>query len=182
MRAREITAYLSQLGQELAKAGVQEPLHVLLVGGAYMLLLVNAPRSTDDVDIFWLEDAILEQIIDTLRESIEAVATKNGLEGDWFNSMTHLLLFDQVLVPEGKLWKRFGPLHIHIPPREYILALKILAGREKDLDDCEILLQKSAIKTRTQAQRLLDRYIPPMTQEVYAQEIDESLDELFGEM
>jgi hypothetical protein len=38
------------------------------------------------------------------------------------------------------LWKRFGPLHIYAPPTEYILALKIVAGREKDLDDCAILL------------------------------------------
>jgi hypothetical protein len=26
---------------------------------------------------------------------------------------------------EGKLWKRFGPLHVYASPREYILALKI---------------------------------------------------------
>jgi hypothetical protein len=110
-----------------------------------MLLLADAPRSRDDVDIFWLEDSMLEQTIDALRESIEVVAVKNQLEGDWFNYMTHLLLSDQILVPEGKLWKRFGPLHIHTPPQEYILALKILAGREKDLGDCRILLHQSRI-------------------------------------
>lgn len=81
-----------------------------------MLLLVDAPRSTDDVDIFWLDDSTLEQTIDALRESIEAVAIENQLEGDWFNDMIHLLLSDQVLVPEGKLRKRSGPLHTHTPP------------------------------------------------------------------
>jgi hypothetical protein len=155
-------------------------MHVLLIGGAYMLLLADAPRSTDDVDFFWLDDSTLEQTIDALRDSIEVVAVKNKLESAWFNYMTHLLLSDQVLVPEGKLWKRFGPLHIHTPPQEYILALKILAGREKDLGDCEILLRRSKIKTRAQARRLLDRHIPSPTQQMNAREIDRSLDELFG--
>lgn len=90
-------------------------------------------------------------------------------------------MYDLVVVPEGKPWKRFGPLYIHVSPREYILALKILASREKDLADCEILLQKSKVKTRKQAQQLLDRYVPARTQEVNIQEISLSLDILFRE-
>ena len=35
--------------------------------------------------------------------------------------------------PEAKLWKRFGPLHVYAPASEYILALKITAGRQKTL-------------------------------------------------
>lgn len=104
----------------------------------------------------------------------------NALEPDWFNYMTHLLMFDLVIIPRGKLWRRYGPLHIYIPPKEYILALKILAGREKDIGDCEILLQQIKITTREQAQKLLDRYILPITQQQNANEIDKSLNELFG--
>lgn len=146
-----------------------------------MLLLVASPRSTDDIDFFWLEtEQAVQQTIEALREGVETVAAKNRLESDWLNYMTHLLMYDLVVVPTGKLWKRFGPLHIHVPPKEYILALKILAGREKDLADCEILLQKSRVKTREQAQQLLDQYIPARTQLVYIQEISQSLDFLFG--
>jgi len=29
---------------------------ILLIGGAYMLLLTNTARNTDDIDIFWLEE------------------------------------------------------------------------------------------------------------------------------
>ncbi len=63
MKAEEIKNYLSQLGQELVNAGVEKPIHILLIGGAYMLLIANSPRSTDDVDFFWLEgdDRALEQ-------------------------------------------------------------------------------------------------------------------------
>ena len=56
MNAENIENYLFQLGQELARSGVKKPMHILLIGGAYMLLLAHAPRSTDDIDFFWLEE------------------------------------------------------------------------------------------------------------------------------
>ncbi|SRR6266436_2704345 len=181
MQAKDIEKYLARLGQELANLGMQEPVRVLMIGGAYMLLLAKAPRSTDDVDILWLEEEdALQRAIYTLRDGVQIVADKNALEPDWFNYMTHLLMFDLVIIPRGKLWRRYGPLHIYIPPKEYILALKILAGREKDIGDCEILLQQIKITTREQAQKLLDRYILPITQQQNANEIDKSLNELFG--
>jgi hypothetical protein len=54
----------------------------------------------------------------------------------------------------------FGSLEIYIPPNEYILALKLLAGRAKDRDDIELLCQQLQVKTRSQAQHIIDRYIP----------------------
>ena len=35
------------------------------------------------------------------------------------------------MVAGARLWKRFGPLHVHTPEVEYILALKITAGHKK---------------------------------------------------
>jgi hypothetical protein len=181
MQATDIEKYLALLGQELANLGMQEPIRVLMIGGAYMLLLAKSPRSTDDVDILWLEEEdALQRAIDGLRDGVQIVADKNALESDWFNYMTHLLMFDLVIIPRGKLWRRYGPLHIYVPPKEYILALKILAGREKDIEDCEVLLQQVKITTREQAQKLLDRYILPITQQQNAGEIEKSLKELFG--
>jgi hypothetical protein len=40
---------------------------------------------------------------------------------------------------------------------EYMFALKILAGRDKDITDCRILLPQTHIRTRKQAQRALYR-------------------------
>ena len=68
-----------------------------------------------------------------------------------------MLLYDKVIVPDGKLWKRFGPLRVYAPKVEYILALKIIAGRQKGLDDCAILLPKTQIRTSQQAQQLLEK-------------------------
>ena len=67
MQAKDIEWHLVQLGQELADRGVQKPIRVLMIGGAYMLLLAKVQRSTDDVDILWLDEE------DAFQRAIEAL-------------------------------------------------------------------------------------------------------------
>jgi predicted nucleotidyltransferase len=182
MKAEDIENYLSQLGQELQRRGIREPVHVLLIGGAYMLLLTNASRNTDDVDIFWLEEEEgLQRALRPLQESVAAIAEANQISRNWLNYMTHLLMYDLVVIPGGNLWKTYGPLHIYAPPEEYIFALKIFAGRDKDIEDCKVLLQQMKVDTRQQAQMLLNRYILPDAQQNNAETIARVLDILFGQ-
>ena len=56
MQAQEIEHYLAELGAALESQGISKPVRLLLIGGAYMMLLANAPRTTDDIDICWLEE------------------------------------------------------------------------------------------------------------------------------
>jgi len=180
MQARDIERHLTQLWQELTDRGIQKPIRVLMIGGAYMLLLAKMQRSTDDVDILWLdEDDAFQRAIEELREGVQAVAEKQRLEPDWFNYMPHLLMYDVVTIPRGTLWKRFGPLHIYVPPKTYILALKILAGREKDIEDSRLLLRYLKVRTRSQARLLLDRYVSPAALAANAEDIEHTLEELF---
>src|SRR5579859_1038348 len=168
MEADDIERYLTELGAELKNQGLKKSVRVLLIGGAYMLLLANATRSTKDIDIFWLDEDGLQQAYAPLRESVQVITQKHDLDADWLNYLAQMLMYDEVIVPDGKLWKRFGPLHVYAPAREYILALKIAAGRKKDLDDCAILLPKTKIRTREQAQQVLDQYILPVGQQKHA--------------
>ena len=179
MEAHDIEHYLAELGAELKRRGVKKPIDMMLIGGAFMLLLANAPRTTDDVDMFWLDMETFQRALTPLRESVQAITQKYALDTGWFNYTAQMLMYDEIFIPNGKLWKRFGPLHIYTPPKEYILALKITAGRDKDLADCAILLAQTKIRTRQQAQQLLDRYITPEGQEKNAETIANSLDELF---
>src|SRR6266568_6840059 len=182
MKAEDIENYLSQLGQELLKRGIQEPIHLLLIGGAYMLLLTNTARNTDDIDIFWLEEEEgLQRALRPLQEGVIAVAEANQIDPNWLNYMTQLLMYDLVIVPEGNLWKTFGPLHIYAPPQEYILALKIFAGRDKDIEDCKILMRQVKIGKRKKAKIILDRYILPDARQNNTETIARSLDILFGQ-
>ena len=113
MQSLEIEQYLAELGAALQSQGIKKPIRMLLIGGAYMMLLANAPRTTDDIE-------------------------------------------------------------------QYMVALKILAGRDKDIADCRILLPQTHIRTRKQAQRVLDRYILPDAQQEEAETIEYSLNVLFG--
>ncbi len=183
MKAEEIESYLSQLGQELANGGVKKPIRILMIGGAYMLLLLDAPRTTDDVDFFWLEedDEVLQKNIYAFRDAVEIVVANNkGLDIDWINYMTHWLMLGQVTIPRGRVWKRFGPLYVHVPSKEFVLALKIIAGRTKDMTDLDILYRQTKIRTQQQAQELLDRYMPPEIQEANAEDIEKSFQRLLG--
>ncbi|HLZ55819.1 MAG TPA: hypothetical protein VKR06_02635 [Ktedonosporobacter sp.] len=179
MDAPEIEKYLAELGSELKSRGVKKPIRIMIIGGAYMLLLENAPRTTNDIDIFWLEEEAFQHKRAILSECALAITRRYTLPLEWFNYLTQILMQNDIIIPDGTLWKRFGPLHIYVPSKEYILALKITAGRDKDFDDCDILLPQTRIKTREQAQQLLDRYILPKAQEDHAEQIEGSLDHLF---
>ncbi len=144
-----------------------------------MLVLERATRTTEDIDIFWLEGDAFQQLRSILSECVVTITRRYTLRPDWLNYLSQILLQNDIIIPNGKLWKQHGPLHIYIPPKEYMLALKIMAGRDKDIDDCAILLPQTKIKTRQQAQQLLDRYILPEAQEKNADQIENSLNKLF---
>jgi hypothetical protein len=115
-----------------------------------------------------------------LRDAVQTIAGRYALPPNWLNYLTQMLIYDKIIMPRGTLWKRYGPLHVHVPPKEYIFALKILAGRDKDIADCRILLPQTRIRTRKQAQRALDRYLLPDAQREEATTIQSALDVLFG--
>lgn len=146
-----------------------------------MMLLANAPRSTDDIDIFWLEEGEdFQKAHLALRDGVQTIASKYTLPPNWFNYLTQVLIYDKIIIPRGKLWKRYGSLHVYAPPKDYIFALKIMAGRDKDIADCRILLPQTTIRTRQQAQKVLDRYVLPDAQKDEAETIAYSLHVLFG--
>jgi hypothetical protein len=180
MHAQEIESYLVELGQELQRLGVQHPIRILLVGGAFMLTQIQNRASTNDIDVLLIdgEDSTTSPRYQTFRAAVRAVARKNKLPSNWLNDIMGDFLRDTGTAPEGTLWRTYTMLEVYIPPSDYILALKVFAGRPKDRDDIESLCQQLQIRTREQAQQLVDRYIPN-TQVQQLNQLDETLDELF---
>jgi predicted nucleotidyltransferase len=162
LQAQEIEEYLAQVGQVLEEMGLRWPIRVLMVGGAFMLTQVRNREQTDDVDVFLkdIDDWIFDPRSKNLRQAIHTVASRNSLDRKWMNNIIHDLLHIYGVVPEGTLWRSFGKLEIYIPELEYILALKLMAGRRKDLDDIRALLRILQIQTREQAQEFVDWYVP----------------------
>jgi hypothetical protein len=64
------------------------------------------------------------------------------------------------VVPPGTLWRTYGPLEVSMPSDDYMLALKLLAGRPRDTADIQALIGRLRLQTADEAQAILDRYIP----------------------
>jgi Nucleotidyltransferase of unknown function (DUF6036) len=162
MYAQDIERYLADLGQELQSQGVQHPIRILMIGGAFMLTQVGNRPTTNDIDVLLKDvvDPTTSQLYQTFKAAVRTVASRNRISGTWMNDIMSDFLHDIGAVPQGTLWRRYALLEVYIPPSEYILALKLLAGRQKDRDDIQALCQQLKIQTRDEAQRLVDRYIP----------------------
>lgn len=180
MQDREIETYLAELGQKLLDLGVQHPIRILVIGGAFMLLQVKNRRTTDDIDIVLKdeESATASPLYQTFRAAVRAVAARNQLKDNWLNDVMADFLRDAGTIPEGTFWGRYGMLEVFLPTKDYVLALKLLAGRQKDKGDIFALCQQLKIQTREQAQRLIDQYIPnKQLQQI--NNVDGTLDEFF---
>ncbi len=165
MKAKEIENYLAQMGQELADSGITSPVHILLVGGAFMLTQMKVRRTTDDIDVVPLDEdkhdeATGAPLAVALWNAAHAVAAKHALPPLWFNTLIADFIRAAGTVPYGTLWHRYGPLEVYLPPKEYMLVLKLLANRKKDRADIKALCKALGINTREQAQNLVNAYIP----------------------
>lgn len=113
-----------------------------------MLTQVGNRASTQDIDV------VLKDVVDTttsilyreFKSAIRAVARKNNIPETWLNDIISDFLLDIGNVPEGTLWKRYDALEVYLPSKDYILALKLLAGRPKDRDDIISLSQLLQIR------------------------------------
>lgn len=168
LNREDITSLLQELGAELEKK-FSEPVQIMLIGGAYMILTLHNRQSTEDVDIYPLNipdstrpDKQTKYFLAAIRE----VARRHGLPRKWLNDVSFSLLGG--LSPQSmELWTTYGMLQIFCPPRDFILALKLFADRRKDRPDIDALLRDLNITTREQAQAILDRYIESRFQQEY---------------
>ena len=162
MQAHDIETYLADLGQELQQVGLQRPVRLLLIGGAFMLTQLHSRRATNDVDVLLkdVDDPTSSPLYQLFKAAVRAVANRNQLPMTWMNDMIGDFLRDSTRVPQGTLWRTYTLLEVYVPEAEYILALKLLAGRPKDRGDIQLLCQQLHIVTRVQAQQMVDRYIP----------------------
>jgi Nucleotidyltransferase of unknown function (DUF6036) len=128
----DIERYLQLLGQELQTRNTVGT--ILLLGGAVMLLEVGNRATTQDIDAF-----IEGNNTPLIRQAIAAVAQREDLAQDWLNDAAKGFLYSQ---PITVLWRRYPGLNVYIPSLDYILAMKVVAGRPRDIEDAKALIQK----------------------------------------
>lgn len=153
-----------------------EALHLIIGGGAAMMLAYKHPVATQDVDAFAAKGSSLS----TLDAQLKKVAKQLNIEPDWLN--THFVTFSHVLpqdygtrlrtVFQGKR------LFASVLGPEDLLVMKCFAARDKDRPHALRLLREAddlAIVDR-QLALLADKRIPGAEQA--ADYFDDLRDEL----
>ncbi len=127
---------ISEMG-ELA-----EPCDLLVVGGAAVSLQWNPARLTNDIDV------ISDMLPGGLWEGAAAVAgAQEGVRLDWLNdaakigALSHEVDARPTLLYEGRTLRVYGA------GARYVLAMKLVAGREVDLGDLPTLLEAAAFES-----------------------------------
>jgi len=135
MDKNELIKIISELDDSLTSS-----FDMVLIGGAAMILYFGAKRTTRDVDVFILRGGASE-----LRQAVKLVADNRELPDNWLNDAAKgfagVLLSDfyHRLIP---LDYKFNNIRLYVLGIPELVALKIIALREQDLEDLELLLPK----------------------------------------
>lgn len=152
MKRADIELNLRALGQKLLVRGVTG--EILIVGGAYMLLVLANREATRDIDAYFAKEG------EAIRGSAAEVAKEHGLPRDWLNDAVKGFIRQRPRRTD--LWASYPGLRIYVPDPEYIFAMKAEAVRvgTSDIDDIKALIGKLKLKTVNEALAIVERYLP----------------------
>ena len=196
---QQIEQYLEALALELGALGVTMQYHLVITGGAY-LILQHERDATEDIDFALIAGAshpqpgrvihttVQRMIVASLRstvpyaaefrQAVTTVAVAYRLPPDWMNDEAAEYYYDDAPSVDVLFWRSFaGILFVYLPTPEYVFATKIMAYRPKDQDDLRLLIDKLHLRTRAQAQAILDRFVLPEGQQFY--EVKKNVKRLF---
>lgn len=158
MNKQQIVHNLKLLGEELEALQLSRSVRLLMIGGAYMLTQFGNRTLTEDVDVFTYLDKETEDYR-RFRSAIHFIADDVHVSQKWVAD--NIGDFMQLLgpIPDGKLWLKHGMLEVYIPEPQYILVLKLVASREKDIEDIQALCQELRIKKRVQLETWLRKHV-----------------------
>ncbi|HZO75313.1 MAG TPA: hypothetical protein VFB60_24115 [Ktedonobacteraceae bacterium] len=179
MDAKDILVYLKLVGKELEGMSLREPIQLLMIGGGYMLTQIKNRDVTGDIDAVWVSPAfhVDSETYWLFEEAVQAIGDRENLGPSWLN-VTGSDFVREAGLPKMKRWKKFGPIHVYLPPKDFILAHKFVASRRKDRADIDALCKQLRVNTRDKAQKIIDRYISRDLQ--HMSHIAEKLDRYFG--
>jgi hypothetical protein len=167
MDADKIEQSLRLLGGHLAERGLLG--EILLVGGAYMTLVLRSREATKDVDAYFASEPA------AIREAAIQVAREMSLPADWLNDAVKGFFYSQ---PDSNLWLECPGLRVYAPDAAYIFAMKAMAGRPEDVRDLRFLTDRLGLTSAEQALEILSRYIP---ERLLTPRVQFLVEDLFGE-
>lgn len=139
--ADKIQSLFHRLDERLREREISATLYV--VGGAAMAVVVGAGRLTRDVDVSALDPVVATEAL--------AVAHEKGLPPTWLNAAAA----PWVPAPPAATASATPGLTIRYAPPEHLLAMKMVAHRERDLEDMRQLADLLGLRC-AEAQRFED--------------------------
>ena len=106
-------------------------MEVILVGGASIIVRYGFRDTTTDIDAIYRADI-------SLKEAANRVGDKFGLPNNWFNKdVMRTDSYSKTLIECSTYYKKFYNVEFRIVSGEYLIAMKMRAGREykNDLSD-----------------------------------------------
>lgn len=143
----EILGLLGEVGEILQRRGLEAAMYV--VGGAAMALVFDSRRVTRDVDSsitgnqqpFW--------------EAVAEVGQRHGLSPEWVSTNASAFMTNEPDDDAAEL--NLPGLRITVASPEHLVAMKLRALRDRDLDDLEVLFRHLNITDPQQAADIHDR-------------------------
>ena len=128
-----LDSYLKELAKEFRKKnGTKIPAEIILIGGASILINYGFREMTYDMD------AIIKSS-GAMKDAINTVGDRLGLPVGWLNTdFVNTNSYTPRLVEYSKYYKTFANiLQIRTVTAEYLVAMKLMAGRQykNDLSD-----------------------------------------------
>ena len=147
----ELIELMDEMAEELRRRRVTARMYV--VGGACMALAYGEGRATNDVD------ARIDTGHGALLEAAREIARRRGLPDGWLNEQATTAI---PKTPDKRAHTLYESRHLVVTgaSAEYLLAMKLEAGRNKDTGDIEILLRKLNIADSDTALALHRRVLP----------------------
>ncbi|MFH0926095.1 MAG: DUF6036 family nucleotidyltransferase [bacterium] len=123
---------------------------IILFGGASMCLVYDARTSTKDIDALYEPKTIINQLVKKIAES-------NNLRDDWLNDSIKGFISRNYDVKE---FITLSNLKIYTVSPQYLLAMKLLSGRDVDYDDIKYLISILGLHTSEEVYNILLKYYP----------------------
>lgn len=149
MYREEIERCLRRVGEHLHVQGLTG--EIVIVGGAFMTLVLRQREATNDVDAYFATHA------EAIREAAGRVAEEYGLPPAWLNDAVKGFMYAQ---PDLTAWLEVPGLNVYAPDPAYIFAMKALAGRPADLGDLKTLRGVLGLTSAEEALEIVTRYMP----------------------
>jgi len=147
----DIRRLLTEVGGFLHVRGWTATIYV--AGGAAMSLLFDDRATTRDIDAVFRSDR------GQLDAAIRDVATRHGLPMEWLNDRVTSLV---PASPDDHAGELVVPgLRVLVSSERHLLAMKMLAGRDRDLPDLALLFGRLAITSPEEAVRITEDVFGP---------------------